>query len=76
MEKVTELFCFQVALKFVKRNSVSEYKKVSKCHNHNIYKHNNNKKATTRIFERSQVLFYFETIKKCNLKFQLIWFIS
>jgi len=41
MEKVTEIFCLQVALKFVKRNSVSEYKKVSKCHNHN-----NNKKAT------------------------------
>ena len=38
------LFCFQVALKFVKRNSVSEYKKVSKCHNNNINKHNNTKK--------------------------------
>ena len=42
------LFCFQVALKFVKKNSVSEYKKVSKCHN--IINNSNNNKNKNCLF--------------------------
>ena len=36
------MFSFQVALKFVKKNSVCEYKKVSECHDNIININNNN----------------------------------
>ena len=44
------MFSFQVALKFVKKNSVSEYKKVSECHDNIININNNNNNNNNCLF--------------------------